>query len=87
METRFQEFILKTSITYDELITKIISYQIDTKLGQFTQEEFDLILRKIKNRKAVGCDEIPPEGWKTRKFDDILLRYCNAIYNQNTIDE
>ena len=24
--------------------------------------------------------------WKTREFDDILLRHCNAIYNQNTID-
>ena len=22
----------------------------------------------------------------TRKFDDILLRYCNDVYNQNTID-
>ena len=27
-----------------------------------------------------------PEVWKTRKFDDILLRYCNAVYNQNTIN-
>ena len=25
-------------------------------------------------------DEIPPEVWKTRKFDDILLRHCNAVY-------
>ena len=24
--------------------------------------------------------------WKTRKFDDILLRHCNAVYNQNHID-
>ena len=23
--------------------------------------------------------------WKTREFDDILLRYCNPVYNQNTI--
>ena len=23
---------------------------------------------------------------KYGKFDDILLRYCNAVYNQNTID-
>ena len=28
----------------------------------------------------------PPEVWKTRKFDDILLQYYNAVYNQNTID-
>ena len=29
---------------------------------------------------------IPPEVWKTRQFDDILLRHCNAVYNQNPID-
>ena len=28
----------------------------------------------------------PQEVWKTRKFDDILLQHCNAIYNQNPID-
>ena len=46
----------------------------------FTLEELDSVLRKIKNRKAAGLDEIPPELWKTRQFDDILLRHCNAVY-------
>ena len=67
-------------------ITRIISKQLDIKLGQFTQEELDSVLRKFKNRKAAGLDKIPPEVWKTRKFNDILLRHCNAVYNQNTID-
>ena len=31
-------------------------------------------------------DEIPPGVWKTRQVDDILLRHCNAVYNQNPID-
>ena len=44
------------------------------------------MLIKIKNRKAAGLDEIHTEEWKTREFDDILLRHCNAVYNQNTID-
>ena len=69
-----------------EPITRIISKQLDIKLGLFTQEELDSVLRKIKNRKAAGLDEIPPEVWKTRQFDDILLRHCNAVYNQNPID-
>ena len=69
-----------------EPITRIISKQLDIKLGQFTQEELDSVLRKIKNRKAAGLDEIPPEVRKTREFDDILLRHCNAVYNQNTRD-
>ena len=64
----------------------IISKQLDIKLRPFTQEELDSVLRKIKNRKAAGLDEIPPEVWKTRQFDDILLRHCNAVYNQNPID-
>ena len=69
-----------------EAMTRIISKQLDIKLGPFTQEELDSVLRKIKNRKAAGLDEIPPEVWKTRQFDDILLRHCNAVYNQNPID-
>ena len=59
---------------------------MDIKLRPFTQEELDSVLRKIRNRKAAGLDEIPPEVWKTRQFDDILIRHCNAVYNQNPID-
>ena len=69
-----------------EPITRIISKQLDIKLGPFTKEELNLVLRKMKNRKAAGIDEIFPEAWKTRQFDDILLRHCNAVYNQNPID-
>ena len=70
----------------NEPITKIISNQLDIKLRQFTLEEFDVVLRNIKNRKVAGLDEIPSEVLKTRNFDDILLRYNNAVYNQNIID-
>ena len=65
-----------------EPITRIVSKQLDIKVGPFTQEELDSVLRKIKNRKAAGLDEIPVDVWKTRQFNDILLRYCN----QNPID-
>ena len=67
-----------------EPITRIISKQLDIKLRPFTQVELDSVLRKIKDRKAAGLDEIPPEVWKTRKFDDMLLRH--SVYNQNPID-
>ena len=69
-----------------EPITRIISKQLDIKLGPVTQEELDSVLRKIKYRKATGQDEIPLEVWKTRQFDDILLRHCKAVYNQNPVD-
>ena len=65
---------------------KIIDNQLDIQLRQFTQDELDVIQTKIKNRKVAGLDEISPEVCNTRKFDDILQQYCNAVYNQNTID-
>ena len=70
----------------NEPITRIISKQLDIKLGAFTKEELDSVLRKIKNRKAAGLYEIPPVVWKTRQFTDILLRQCNAVYNQDRIE-
>ena len=39
-----------------EQIARIISKQLDIKLGPFTQEELDSVLRKIRNRKAAGLD-------------------------------
>ena len=66
--------ITLTSIAANGPITRIISKQLDVKLGPFTKEELDSVLRRIKNRKAAGLDEIPSEVWKTRQFDDILLR-------------
>ena len=50
------------------------------------QEELDSVLRKIKSRKTAELDEIPTEVWTSKEFDDILIRHCNAVYNQNTID-
>ena len=44
-----------------EPFPRIICKQLDIKLGPFTQEELYTVLRRIKNIKAVGLDEIPPE--------------------------
>ena len=82
----FQHLLGKPPKVTHEPIKRIISKQLDIKLGPFMPEELDSVLRKIKNRKAAGLDKIPPEVWKTRQFDDILLRHCNAVYNQNLID-
>ena len=85
-EQHFKNLLGSPPKITDEPITRIISKQLDIKLGPFTKEELDSVLKKIKNRKAAGLDEIPPEVWKTRKFDDILLRQCNAVYSQNRIE-
>ena len=82
----FMNLLEKSLKVTDEPITKMINYQLDIKLGQFAQEELDVVLIKTKDRRAACLDEIPTEVWKTKTFDDILLRYCDALYNQNTID-
>ena len=68
----FENLLANPPNIAQERITRIISKQLDIKLGPFTKE-LDSVLRKIKNRKAAALDEIPPEVWKTRQFDDILL--------------
>ena len=85
-EQHFKNLLGSPPKITDEPITRIISKQLDVKLGPFTKEELDSVLKKIKNRKAAGLDEIPPKVWKTRQFDDILLRRCNAVYSQNRIE-
>ena len=85
-EQHFKNLLGNQPKITDEPITRIISKQLDIKLRPFTKEELDSVLRRIKNRKAAGLDEIPPEVWKTRQFDDILLRQCNAVYSQNRIE-
>ena len=85
-EQHFKNLLGSPPKITDEPITRIISKQLNIKLGPFTKEELDSVLKKIKNRKAAGLDEISPEVWKTRQFDDILLRQCNAVYSQNRIE-
>ena len=85
-EQHFKNLLGNLPKITDEPITRIISKQLDIKLGPFTKEELNSVLKKIKNSKAAGLDEIPPEVWKTRQFDDILLRQCNAVYSQNRIE-
>ena len=82
----FKNLFGKSPKGTDKPITKITNDQLDTKLGHFTQEELDVVLTKVISRKSAGLDKIPPEVWKKRKFDDTRLRYCKAVYNQNTIN-
>ena len=62
----------------------MISNQLDIRLVQFTEAELDAVFKKNQNRKAAGLNKIPPEVWKTRTFDDILLQLRNAVNEQNT---
>ena len=57
----FKNLLGKSPKVTGKTITKIINYQIDTKLGYFTQEELNIVQTKIKNRKATRLEGIPPE--------------------------
>ena len=85
VERNFKNLLGKSAKVIDKPILKFIHNQLDTKLRQFIQGELDVVIRKIKNSKAASLDKIPPKVWKTRKFDDLLLWYCNAVYDQSTI--
>ena len=84
MEKHFKNLQGKYTEVTDEPITKIINNHLDIK--QFMPEDLDVRATKIKNEKAAGLNEIPLEVWKTRKFDDRQLRYCNTGYSQKIID-
>ena len=52
------------------------------------EKELDAVLKRIKKpRKAAGVNEIPTEVWKTKKFDDIILRLFKGVYKQNTVEK
>ena len=42
-------------------------------------------MKRLQNKKAAGLDGILPEVWKTGKFNDLLLYYCNEVYKGNVI--
>ena len=65
-----------------EPITRIISKQLDIKLGPFTQEELDLVLRKIKKKgKLQGLSRFPQKYGRP----DNSMTYCSDIATQSII--
>ena len=81
----FKNHIGNSHKVTDKPITKIINGQLEIKLEQFIElYGLNEVPTKIKSRKAAGVNEIPTEVWKTRKSDDLLFRFCNTVYKQNT---
>ena len=81
----FQNLLGKAPVIKDQPIQQIIDNELPIKKRPFSEEELETVLKKLKNKKAPGLDEIPPEVWKTRRFNDILLKSCNSLYNQSFI--
>ena len=81
----FQNLLGKSPIVADSTIEKVIEPELEIKTGRFNELELDLVLKKLKNKRAAGLDGIPPKVWKTGEFSDLLLYYCNEVYNGNVI--
>ena len=64
----FKSLLGNSSKVKGELIIKITYNQLDIHLGQFTQEELNVVLTKIKSRKSVSVNEMLLDLWKTKKF-------------------
>ena len=73
-EQHFKNLLGSPPKITDEPITRIISKQLDIKLGPFTKEELYSVLKKIKNRKATGLYEIPQ---KCGRLDSSKI-YCSS---------
>ena len=73
LKQHFQNLLGNPPKVTHEPITRIISKQLDIKLGPFTLEELDSVFRKIKNRKAAGLDEILQKYGRP----DNSMTYCS----------
>lgn len=86
-QDHFKNLLGKPPKVTDEQIETIIHHDLDIKQGNFSYDELDKVLKSLKNKKAAGLDGIPPEVWKTRQFDSILLELCNKVYYGQTIEK
>ena len=83
----FQNLLGNAPNVSDTVVEQIVDYPLDIKLGNFLDAEIIEVIKKTKNKKAAGLDNIPPEVWKTQAFNDILLDLCNAVYNGEMIEK
>ena len=68
----FQNLLGKSPIVSNSTIEKVIQHELEIKTGPINELEVYLVLKKLKNKKAARLDGIPPEIWKTGKFNDLL---------------
>lgn len=54
----------------------------DEEEGIMNKEELKVILRKLKDDKAVGCDGIPNEVWKYggESLEEGIRQICNRVW-------
>ena len=64
----FKNLLGNSSEITEKPLKKIINGQLNVKLGQFMAEELDVVLKKIKHRKAAELGEIPSRNLEDKKI-------------------
>ncbi|KAL9963186.1 hypothetical protein ACROYT_G032363 [Oculina patagonica] len=61
--------------------------ELNNRTGRITRIEIKNAIKKLKNRKAAGCDNIPPEANKAvgETSEEVLLDLCNRIWSEEKI--
>ena len=84
-QQHFEDLLGKPPLTSDELITPIITEELNIKKGPFIMDALKKAVSCIQNDKACGFDETPVEVWKLNAYHQILLDLCNSVYNQDPV--
>ena len=49
-------------------------------MQRITEDEVKIAMKKMKNGKAVGPDDIPVEAW--RSLGDMAVRFLTRLFNR-----
>ena len=62
---------------------------LNIRAGSITRAEVRNAIKKLKNGKAAGCDNIPPKAIKGggEVSEEVLLGFCNRIWNEEKVPE
>ena len=63
--------------------------ELNIKTGRITRIEIKNAIKKFKNGKAAGCDNIPPGAIKAGEdtSEEVLLDLCNRIWSEEKMPE
>ena len=63
--------------------------EFNIRTGRITHIEIKNAIKKLKNGKAAGCDDIPPEAIKAggETSEEVLLDLCNRIWSEEKVPE
>lgn len=82
LKKHFEDLLGSAPKVKKSTITPVVAIVLNIKTGLFEMYE----LFKLKNKyKANGLDNIPPNVWKHDEIREILLGFCNDVYEQEEI--